>query len=89
MTVIQGTLGVSRYQAVQESTNRVRIELMRRGDEPNVSVDELVGKCHGILGEDMDIEVSVTDRRDLKAKFRPIISMLTMAGEPRWTAPRS
>jgi len=89
MTVIQGTLGVSRYQAVQESTNRVRIELMRRGDEPNVSVDELVGKCHGILGEDMDIEVSVTDRKDLKAKFRPIISMLTMAGEPRWTAPRS
>jgi len=89
MTAIQGTPGVSRYQAVQESTNKVRIELMRKGDEPRVSVDELVARCHGILGEDMDIEVLVTDRKDLKAKFRPVISMLTMSGEPRWTAPRS
>ena len=60
MTVIQGTPGVSRYQAVQESMNQVRIELMRRGNEPEVSKDELVARCHNILGEDVEIEVSIT-----------------------------
>ncbi|MCX8183055.1 MAG: hypothetical protein N3F08_01345 [Crenarchaeota archaeon] len=30
MTAIQGCLGVSRYQAVQETANKVTIELMRR-----------------------------------------------------------
>jgi phenylacetate-CoA ligase len=88
MTVIQGTPGVSRYQAVQESMNQVRIELMRRGSEPYVSKDDLVARCHNILGEDIEIEVSVTDRKNLKAKFRPVVSKLTMAEEPRWTRPR-
>ncbi len=88
MTVIQGTPGVSRYQAVQESMNRVRIELMRRGNELEVSKDELVARCHNILGEDIEIEVSITDRKNLKAKFRPVISKLTVAEEPRWTMPR-
>jgi phenylacetate-CoA ligase len=88
MTVIQGTPGVSRYQAVQESMNQVRIELMRRGNEPEVSKDELVARCHSILGEDMEIEVSITDRKNLKAKFRPVISKPTVAEEPRWTIPR-
>jgi len=88
MTVIQGTPGVSRYQAVQESMNQVRIELMRRGNEPDVSKDELVARCHNILGEDIEIEVSITDRKNLKAKFRPVISKPTVAEEPRWTIPR-
>lgn len=88
MTVIQGTPGVSRYQAVQESMNQVRIELMRRGNEPDVSKDELVARCHNILGEDIEIDVPVTDRKNLKAKFRPVISKLTVAEEPRWTIPR-
>lgn len=88
MTVIQGTPGVSRYQAVQESMNQVKIELMRRGNEPDVSKDELVARCHNILGEGIEIEVSVTDRKNLKAKFRPVISKLTVAEEPRWTIPR-
>lgn len=88
MTVIQGTPGVSRYQAVQESMNQVRIELMRRGNEPDVSKDELVARCHNTLGEDIEIEVSITDRKNLKAKFRPVISKPTVAEEPRWTIPR-
>jgi phenylacetate-CoA ligase len=88
MTMIQGTSGVSRYQAVQESMHRVRIELMRRGDEPPISVDELVDRCHRVLGENVEIEVSITDRENLKAKFRPVISRLTVAAEPRWTVPR-
>jgi phenylacetate-CoA ligase len=88
MTTIQGTHGVSRYQAVQESMNQVRIELMRRGNDRDVSKDELEARCHGILGKDMEIDVSITDRENLKAKFRPVISKLTVAGEPRWTIPR-
>lgn len=88
MTAIQGTPGVSRYQAVQESMNQVRIELMRKGNEPDVSKDELVARCHNILGEDIEIEISITDRKNLKAKFRPVISKLTVAEEPRWTIPR-
>ena len=68
--------------------NQVRIELMRRGNEPEVSKDELVARCHSILGEDMEIEVSITDRKNLKAKFRPVISKPTVAEEPRWTIPR-
>jgi phenylacetate-CoA ligase len=88
MTVIQGTRGVSRYQAVQESMNQVGIELMRRGNEPDVSGDELVARCHNVLGEDMEIVVSITDRKNLKAKFRPVISKLTLTEEPRWTIPR-
>jgi len=88
MTVIQGTPGVSRYQAVQESMNQVRIELMRGSNEPGVSKDGLVARCHDVLGEDVTIEVSIADRKNLKAKFRPVISKLTVAQEPRWTAPR-
>jgi phenylacetate-CoA ligase len=88
MTTIQGTRGVSRYQAVQESTERVRIELMRRADDRDVSTDELEARCHGILGQDMEIDISITDRMNLRAKFRPVISKLTVAEEPRWTVPR-
>ena len=89
MTAIQGTSGVSRYQAVQESTDRVRIELMRKGNELPVSTDELVNRCHNILGNDVTIEVSISDRKNLKAKFRPVISKLTLAEEPRWALPRA
>jgi len=88
MTAIQGTPGVSRYQAVQESLNQVKIELMRRGNEPEVSREELIARCHSILGKDVEVVVSITDRKDLRAKFRPVISRLTMAQEPRWTVPR-
>ena len=88
MTVIQGTPGVSRYCAVQESVDKVRIELMARPRDPPVAVDELVAKCHGLLGDDVEVQVSITDRKNLKAKFRPVISKLTVAGDPRWTKPR-
>jgi phenylacetate-CoA ligase len=86
MTTIQGTPGVSRYQAVQESTTEVRIELMGRDDL--VSKDELAARCRGVLGQGVSVEVSVTDRKNVRAKFRPVISKLTVAEEPRWTAPR-
>jgi phenylacetate-CoA ligase len=86
MTTIQGTPGVSRYQAVQESTTEVRIELMGRDDL--VSKNELAARCREVLGQGVSVEVSVTDRKNVRAKFRPVISRLTVAEEPRWTAPR-
>jgi phenylacetate-CoA ligase len=88
MAAIQGCPGVSRYQAVQESTSRVTIELMRRKNDPQVSVEELVARCREILGDDVEIEVFMGDRKNLKAKFRPVVSRLTVSGETRWTKPR-
>ncbi len=88
MTAIQGCPGVSRYQAVQEGTNKVTIELMRRKNDPEVSIEELIARCHEILGDDVEIEVFMGDRKNLKAKFRPVISKLTVSGEIRWTKPR-
>jgi len=89
MTAVQGTPGVSRYQAVQESSGKVVIELMRRESDPPVDVEELVARCCEVLGEGVEIEVFFGDRKNLKAKFRPVISKLTVAGEPRWTKPRT
>lgn len=89
MNAIQGTHGVTRYQVVQESVNKVTIELMRRENDPEVSVDELIFRCRNVLGDDVEIEVFTGDRRNLKAKFRPVISRLTVSGEPRWVKPRA
>lgn len=89
MNAIQGTHGVTRYQVVQESVNKVTIELMRRENDPEVSVDELIFRCRNVLGDDVEIEVFTGDRRNLKAKFRPVISRLTANGEPRWVKPRA
>jgi hypothetical protein len=88
MAAIQGTYGVSRYQAVQEDTNRVKIELMMKENEPEVSRDELVRRCQNVLGQGTEVQVLNTDRKNLKAKFRPVISKLTMTEEPRWTVTR-
>jgi len=88
MTVVQGTLGVSRYQVVQENEKKITIELMRKESDPDVPVNELIARCHEVLGNDVEIEVFVSDRKDLKAKFRPVISKLTVSGETRWTKPR-
>ena len=74
--------------AVSVDEHHVTIELMRKPSDPNVALDELIGKCQEILGDDVAIEVRLSDRTDLKAKFRPVISKLTVHGEPRWTTPR-
>ncbi len=88
MSTIQSTPGVSRYQAVQKSQKKIIIELMRKASDPEVSVSELKARCHEVLGNDVEIEVFVGSRENLKAKFRPVISKLTVDGEPRWTEPR-
>jgi len=88
MTAIQGTPGVSRYQAVQESKNKVTIELMKHKNDSDVSISELTARCREVLGEDIEIEVFVGTRENLKAKFRPVISKLHVSEEPRWTSPR-
>ncbi|MDA4136672.1 MAG: hypothetical protein OK449_06725 [Thaumarchaeota archaeon] len=81
MNVIQGSPGVSRYQAVQESVGKVRIQLMKREGEPDADKEQLMSRCRSILGESMEIEVSVTDRTNFRAKFRPVISKLPVAKE--------
>lgn len=88
MTVIQGEPGVSRYQAVQENERKVTIELMRKQDDPEVSTKDLMARCKQIFGEEVEIEVFVGTRENLKAKFRPVISKLTVSGETRWIKPR-
>lgn len=88
MSIIQSTPGVSRYQAVQENEKKVTIELMRKDSDPDVSVSELMARCHEILGDDVEIEIFVGTRDNLKAKFRPVISKLTVSGETRWVEPR-
>jgi phenylacetate-CoA ligase len=85
MTAIQGSPGVSRYQAVQESMSQVRIQLMKRKSEPDAANEELVATCRRILGEDVEIEVSNTERTNFRAKFRPVISKVRVAEEPRMT----
>jgi phenylacetate-CoA ligase len=88
MTTVQSTPGVSRYQVVQENEKKVTIELMRKESDPEVRISELISNCKAVLGDDVDIEVFIGDRKNLKAKFRPVISKLTINGEPRWTTPR-
>ena len=82
MTAIQASPGVSRYQAVQESMSQVRIQLMKRKSEPDAPNEELVARCRRILGEDVEIEVSSTERTNFRAKFRPVISKVRVAEEP-------
>jgi len=89
MTTIQGITGVSRYQAVQESLGKVTIELMRREGDLPVDVEELVARCRKVFGDNVEVEVFFGDRKGLKAKFRPVISKLTVASDPRWTKPRT
>lgn len=88
MSTIQDVPGVSRYQAVQESEKKVTVELMRKQSDPEVSISNLIARCHEILGDDVEIEVFVGTRENLKAKFRPVISKLTVSGETRWIKPR-
>jgi phenylacetate-CoA ligase len=88
MTTIQGTRGVSRYQAVQENETQVRIELMKKASDPEVSVHELKRKCHELLGHNVEIDVTVGTRKDLRAKFKPVISKLTVSADTRWINPR-
>jgi phenylacetate-CoA ligase len=87
-TAVQGTPGVSRYQVVQESMNKIKIDLMSGKSDPNISIDELKSRCYKVLGDSVEIEVSIGDRKGLKAKFRPVISKLTVAAELRWTKPK-
>jgi phenylacetate-CoA ligase len=87
MTAVQGTPGVSRYRVVQENRQKVLVELMRRSTDPKVSQDDLITRCRAVLSDDVDIEVVVRGREQLKAKFRPVISRLTVDQEPRWTEP--
>lgn len=87
-SAIQAASGVSRYQAVQQDERKVTIELMRKEDDPEVSTRELVARCRDVLGDDVEIEVTIGDRKDLKAKFRPVISKLTVSGDTRWIKPR-
>jgi phenylacetate-CoA ligase len=87
MTVVQGTPGVSRYQVVQESLNRVTVALMRKETDPKVSKEELTSRLREVIGEDMEIEVFLGSRENLKAKFRPVVSKLTVEGEIRWAEP--
>lgn len=89
MNAIQGTRRVTRYQVVQESINKITIELMRREKDAEVSIDELISRCRSVLGDDVEIEVFTGDRKNLKAKFRPVISKLALNEEPRWTRPRA
>jgi phenylacetate-CoA ligase len=88
MSTIQDVPGVSRYQVVQESEKKVKIELMRKQSDPEVNIGDLIARCHAILGDDVEIEVFVGNRENLKAKFRPVISKLTVNGETRWIKPR-
>ena len=87
MTAVQGTPGVSRYRVVQESRSKVTIELMRRKNDPEVSIEELIDRCRNVLGDEVEINVVARGRENLKAKFRPVISKLTVDREPRWTEP--
>ena len=87
-SAIQATPGISRYQAVQQDEGKVTIELMSKESDPDVSTHELVARCHGVLGDDIEIEVIKGDRKDLKAKFRPVISKLSVSGDTRWIKPR-
>ena len=62
--------------------------MMSKESDPDVSTHELVARCHGVLGDDIEIEVIKGDRKDLKAKFRPVISKLSVSGDTRWIKPR-
>ena len=66
--------------------SQVRIQLMKRKSEPDADNEELVARCRRILGEDVEIEVSNTERTNFRAKFRPVISKVSVAEEPRMTA---
>ncbi len=88
ISAVQVTSGVSRYQIVQKSRNKITVELMRRKNDQDVSTDELLARCHAVLGNNVEIEVFVSDRKGLKVKFRPVISELTVDGETRWIETR-
>ncbi|MGD0494751.1 MAG: hypothetical protein ABSB28_01770 [Candidatus Bathyarchaeia archaeon] len=87
MNVVQGTHGVSKYQVVQESRNKFTVCLMRKENDPDVSIKELTANLQEVLGHDVEIEVFVGGRENLKAKFRPVISKPTVEDELRWAKP--
>lgn len=87
MNAVQGTFGVSRYQVVQESRSKVTVCLMRKENDPEVSVEELTARLGQVIGDEVEVEILAGTRENLKAKFRPVVSRLTVQGELRWAEP--
>jgi hypothetical protein len=51
--------------------------------DSKVSIDELTANCRKVLGDEVEVEVIFRGQENLKAKFRPVISRLTVDKEPR------
>ncbi|MGQ9690246.1 MAG: phenylacetate--CoA ligase family protein [Thermoproteota archaeon] len=88
MTTLYGIRGASRFQVVQEDLNTIRLEFMRRAWDQEISITDVIKMGRDSLGDDVKIDVVMTGRENLRAKFRPVISKLTLDGERRWTKPR-
>lgn len=65
--------------------NKVTIELIGGSNDQNFSIDDLISRCRKIFNEDTEIKVFNGSLENLKVKFRPVISKLTINEEPRWT----
>lgn len=85
MTTLYGIRGASRFQVVQEDLNTIRPEFMRRASDPEISITDVIKMGRDSFGDDVKIDVVMTGRENLKAKFRPVISKLALDGERRWT----
>jgi phenylacetate-CoA ligase len=77
INVIEDVPGVSRYQTVQESRNRIVVNLVKGNGFSPKTIDEI--KKHiiaGCLGEDVTVDVKLVDdlTRNKRGKLRAVIS---------------
>jgi len=77
INVIEDIPGVSRYKTVQETKNKIVVNLIKGKGFSQKSKDDI--KKHikdGCLGEDVEIEVNIVNElpRNRRGKFRAVIS---------------
>jgi len=77
INVIEDVAGVSRYQTIQESKNRIVVNLVKGNGFGPKTIDEI--KKHiiaGCLGEDVTVDVKLVDdlTRNKRGKLRAVVS---------------
>jgi phenylacetate-CoA ligase len=68
--------GIVQYQVIQETLEKLTVRLVPGNGFGPAATDEVLARCHSILGEDMAVTVQVVDSipREPSGKFRVIKS---------------
>lgn len=88
VSLMHSIIDLPRCQVVQEALNRFRLRVFVQGQrEIQPSVSKFLVELQRVLGDDVTIDVSVEKPERLRAKFRPVVSLLNVSSSERWVRP--